>query len=146
MLVAALNIAKGAWTKGALLPGGDLSDGIGAAQRPDTDFNRLVNAVALQYPQLSRELLQRLCRVYGSRIAVLRGNGELGKEIAPGLFVAELNFLYKHEWARSADDVLWRLSKLGLHFDDAARAAVDQWCATYWDHDMTTETLEGSCN
>jgi glycerol-3-phosphate dehydrogenase len=150
LLVAPLDIARGAWTKGALLPGGDLSDWVGAAQRPDTDFTRFVNAVALQYPQLSRELLQRLCRAYGSRIAALLGNGELGEEIAPGLFVAELNFLYKHEWARSADDVLWRRSKLGLHFDDAARAAVAEWCTTHWhsnvNDNVITETLEGSCN
>ncbi len=150
LLVAPLDITRGAWTKGALLPGGDLSDWIGAPQRPDVDFTRFVNAVALQYPQLSRDLLQRLCRAYGARITVLLGNGELGEEIAPGLFVAELNFLYKHEWARSADDVLWRRSKLGLHFDEAAKAAVNQWCALHW-HDnensnVTAETIEHACN
>jgi glycerol-3-phosphate dehydrogenase len=146
LLAVPLDIAKGAWTKDALLPGGDLSDWIGAAQRPDMDFTRFASAVALQYPQLPQELLQRLCRAYGSRIAALIGDGELGEEIAPGLFVAELNFLYKHEWARSADDVLWRRSKLGLHFDDAAKAAVNEWCATHWHNNVTTETTERACN
>jgi glycerol-3-phosphate dehydrogenase len=146
LLAAQLSITRGAWTKAALLPGGDLSDWIGAAQRPDTDFNRFVSAVALQYPNLSRELLQRLCRAYGARIAALLGNSDLGDEIAPGLFVAELNFLYKHEWARCADDVLWRRSKLGLHFDAKATTAVNEWCNTHWNKNVITETTERACN
>ena len=146
LLASPLNVSKGAWTKSALLPGGDLSDWIGAAQRPDADFVRFVNAVALRYPQLRRELLQRLCRAYGSRVAILLADGELGAEIAPGLFVAELNFLYKHEWARSADDVLWRRSKLGLHFDDVAKHAVNQWCAKHWNNNVIAETTELACN
>jgi ABC-type sulfate/molybdate transport systems ATPase subunit len=44
-----------------------------------------------------------------------------GPEVVPGLHEAELNYLHRHEWARSADDVLWRRSKLGLHLS-AGRA------------------------
>ena len=39
----------------------------------------------------------------------------------------ELHYLHEHEWARGADDVLWRRSKLGLHYDDAARSRVVHW-------------------
>ena len=45
---------------------------------------------------------------------------------------AELNYLRAHEWARSADDVLWRRSKLGLHLTPAQRATVADWCAAHW--------------
>ena len=50
----------------------------------------------------------------------------------PGLHEAELSYLHDHEWARSADDVLWRRSKLGLHLTPAQRAAVADWCAAHW--------------
>jgi len=124
--------ARGAWTRGAFLPGGDLSDWIGKAQRPDTDFLRFVQALALRHPLLPAPLCQRLARGYGSRVGKLLGDGALGAEVAPGLFEAELNYLHTHEWARTVEDVLWRRTKLGLHFSAAERAAVAQWCAAHW--------------
>ena len=136
LLTASLGTTRGAWTKGASLPGGDLSAWIGTAQRPRSDvvgdFARFVEAVALRHPALSAALCQRLARAYGARIEVLLGGGELGAEVAPGLYETELVYLHEHEWARSADDVLWRRSKLGLHFSAAQRAAVADWCATHW--------------
>ena len=125
---------RGAWTHGAALPGGDLSAWIGTAQRPDTDFTRFAQAAALRYPQLPAALCQRLARAYGARIEVLLASGPngLGSEVAPGLFAAELNYLHEYEWARNADDVLWRRSKLGLHLNPAQRAAVAEWCAAHW--------------
>ncbi len=123
---------RGAWTRGAFLPGGDLSNSIGEARRPDTDFLRFVQAMALRHPQLPAPLRQRLARGYGSRLARLIGDGALGAEVAPGLFEAELNYLHTHEWARSADDVLWRRTKLGLHLSAAERLAVAHWCAAHW--------------
>ena len=73
---------------------------------------------------LPAPLCQRLARGYGSRVGKLLGAGALGAEVAPGLFEAELNYLHTHEWARTADDVLWRRTKLGLHLNAAERAAV----------------------
>jgi len=55
--------------------------------------------------------------------------GGLGNEVAPGLHEAELHYLCEHEWARAADDVLWRRSKLGLHLSDSDRDGVDRWFA-----------------
>jgi glycerol-3-phosphate dehydrogenase len=49
--------------------------------------------------------------------------------VAPGLHEAELHYLCEHEWARDADDVLWRRSKLGLHLSDSDRNAVERWFA-----------------
>ncbi|WP_413818278.1 glycerol-3-phosphate dehydrogenase [Thiomonas sp.] len=140
----ALNEACPAWTRDAFLPGGDLSAWIGPAQRPDTDFARFVQAVRQRHPWLAPELAHRLARAYGSRIdRVLRtadGSAatqlqDLGAEIAPGLFEAELRYLRDHEWAASADDVLWRRSKIGLHLLAAHPAgprpqAVSDWFAS----------------
>jgi glycerol-3-phosphate dehydrogenase len=133
---------RGAWTRGAMLPGGDLSAWIGKAQRPRADvigdFARFAQAVAQRYPQWPAALCMRLARAYGARIdAVMAGRASsgAGAEVAPGLFEVELDYLHDHEWARSADDVLWRRSKLGLHYTAAQRAAVAQWCAANWpDH------------
>jgi len=131
LLAAPLKTTRGAWTHGATLPGGDLSAWIGKAQRPDTDFARFAQALALRHPQLSPTLCKRLARAYGARVELVLKN-ELGAEVAPGLFEAELNYLHDHEWARSADDVLWRRSKLGLHLNETQRAAVAAWCQTRW--------------
>ena len=131
LLAAPLGTARGAWTHGASLPGGDLSGWIGKAQRPDTDFARFAQALALRHPQLSPALAKRLARAYGARVELVL-EGELGAEVAPGLFEAELHYLHDHEWARSADDVLWRRSKLGLHLNETQRATVSTWCQARW--------------
>ena len=140
LLAAPMGTTRGAWTHGAMLPGGDLSTWIGPAQRPDTDFARFAQAVALRHPQLSPALCKRLARAYGARVELVLKSGELGAEVAPGLFEAELNYLYEHEWARSADDVLWRRSKLGLHMNESQRAAVALWCERHWANAPATET------
>ena len=40
---------------------------------------------------------------------------DLGRDLGGGLYEAEVRYLAEHEWARTADDVLWRRSRLGLH-------------------------------
>jgi len=132
LLAGAVAMPRGAWTHDAFLPGGDLSGFIGTAQRPDTDFVRFEQVLALRHPALSAPLLHRLARAYGSRVeALLEGSG-LGAAVAPGLHEAELRYLHDQEWARSADDVLWRRSKLGLHLSEAERAVVASWCEAEW--------------
>jgi len=120
-----------AWTQGAFLPGGELSAWIGRAQRPDTDYERLVHAVGERHPWLPTVLVRRLCRAYGGRIGELIGDAQrlsdLGQEVAPGLYEAELRFLRDTEWAMTGEDVLWRRSKLGLHYTPQERAQVGQW-------------------
>jgi len=97
-----------------------------------TDFARFVQAVKLRHPELPDALCRRLARAYGARIEQVIGTGALGAQVAPGLYEAELNYLHEHEWARSAADVLWRRSKLGLHLSAAQRAAVAEWCVAHW--------------
>ena len=146
LLAAPLHVARGAWTHTAHLPGGDLAAWIGKAQRPDTDFARFVQAVKLRHPELPDALCQRLARAYGSRIDRVLSGGTLGAQIAPGLYEAEMNYLHDHEWARSADDVLWRRSKLGLHYGDAQRAAVAAWCAARWGAPAAAAATERAWN
>jgi glycerol-3-phosphate dehydrogenase len=123
-----------AWSRGAFLPGGDLSGWIGAATVPDVDLARFVAAVERRYPWLAPAVARRLARAYGSLIERALGGAasraQLGREVAPGLFEAELAYLRCEEWAASADDVLWRRSKLGLHYGERERQAVERWFAT----------------
>ena len=114
------------WTQGVALPGGDLSATIGAPERPDRDFERFVGALGQRHAALPGPLLRRLARAYGSRIDRIVQR-PLGPEVAPGLYESELRYLCEEEWACSADDVLWRRSKLGLHYDAPARQRVAAW-------------------
>lgn len=132
MLAPSLGIRRGAWTRRACLPGGDLSPWIGAPRRPDTDIQRFTHALASRHQEIDPALIRRLARDYGSRADMVLKGG-LGAMVAPGLYEAELRYLHQHEWARSADDVLWRRTKLGLHLDAAQRAAVARWCAWNWE-------------
>jgi glycerol-3-phosphate dehydrogenase len=139
LLAAPLKTPRGAWTRDAFLPGGDLDAWVtaqtGEYGLKEDGFNRFAAAVAQRYPHLSRQTAHRLARGYGTRVDRLMGDGSaeaLGQEVAFGLFEAELNYLHHTEWANSADDVLWRRTKLGLHFTAAQRAAVADWCSTHW--------------
>ena len=119
------------WTDGAFLAGGDLSAWIGAATRPDDDFERFVAAVQARHAWLDARLARRLARAYGARVAELLGDAQsmadMGEAVAPGLHERELRFLQENEWAMSADDVLWRRSKLGLRYTAEERAQVADW-------------------
>jgi glycerol-3-phosphate dehydrogenase len=139
-LVQRLGEQRPAWTAPALLPGGDLSAWIGAPQRPDTDIARFIAELARRHPALPAALLARWARAYGSRVDQLLNDRPLGAEVAPGLFEVELHYLHQQEWARSADDVLWRRSKLGLHYSAAQRQQVADWWAVH--HPETLETMQ----
>ncbi len=95
-----------AWTADAVLPGGDVAEG----------FAELLGA---EWPALPSELLSRWARTYGSRVNVLlegvRSADDLGEHFGAGLYAREVDYLVVHEWARTAEDVLFRRTKLGLH-------------------------------
>ncbi|WP_428420845.1 glycerol-3-phosphate dehydrogenase [Methylibium sp.] len=130
-----LGARRAAWTGSAVLPGGDLSAWTGKPGTPAEDFARFVAALEGRHPWLPRPLAQRLARAYGTRAALLLGAAralaDLGAEVAPGLHAAELLHLQRDEWAVTAEDVLWRRSKLGLHFSAAQRGAVADWLAAH---------------
>jgi len=126
LLRAPLRIAAPPWTAGAMLPGGDLSEWIQPSGRPDHDIARFDAELGRRHPQLPAAVRRRWVRSYGSRVSLLLAE-PLGAEVAPGLHECELHYLHRHEWARSADDVLWRRTKLGLHYGAAERARVSSW-------------------
>ena len=125
-LVPLLGGAQPSWTAGATLPGGDL---------PGGDFAAFLTGLQRSKPWLPATLAARLARAYGSRVQQLLGNADslaaLGREIQPGLYEAELRYLVDCEWAQSAEDILWRRSKLRLHLPAGADAAVAAWLAAY---------------
>jgi glycerol-3-phosphate dehydrogenase len=114
--------ARAAWTARAALPGGDM-DG--------ADFSHFSRALRASYPWLPTELRKRLARAYGSRCARLLAKAssaaDLGEEVLPGLHAREINYLRSEEWAQTADDILWRRSKLGLHLPIDSAAKLTQW-------------------
>jgi glycerol-3-phosphate dehydrogenase len=129
---AGLHPRRGDWTADAHLPGGDIVAWLGARAGPAralmANVERFVAALQEQHRDVAPPLVRRLARAYGTRAVPLLARG-LGEVVAPGVHAGELRHLVEHEWARSADDVLWRRSKLGLHLDAAGRATVAAWLA-----------------
>ena len=115
---------KPAWTETAKMPGGDM---------PDSDFDRFFATVRQRWPFLPEALANRLSRAYGTRIKELLGSAkataDLGEDFGAGLTGAEVDYLVRREWARSAEDILWRRSKLGLHVPADAAARIDAYIA-----------------
>jgi glycerol-3-phosphate dehydrogenase len=112
------------WTHAATLPGGDLPGGDYAAYRA---------GLGQQYRDFAPALLDRWSRAYGTRLTGMLGAAttaaELGEAVLPGLHAAEINYLRRTEWARTAADILWRRSKLGLHLPAGSDAVLDAWLA-----------------
>jgi len=121
-----------AWTAHACLPGGDLY-GPRPSARGVLEFDAWQARQALRYPWLAPPLLARYSRAYGTRIHTLLARrttaADLGLEVVPGLFEAEIDYLMAHEWARASADILWRRTKLGLHVAPGSAALLDEWIA-----------------
>ena len=126
----ALGRTRLGWTAGAVLPGGDLFGSL-PDSRGVLEFDRWVAALERRHPWLPASLARRWARAYGTRAEILLGGAagldDLGEEVAPGLYAAELRYLMRHEWAGCAEDVLWRRTKLGLHLAPACAHDVDAW-------------------
>jgi glycerol-3-phosphate dehydrogenase len=110
------------WTRGATLPGGDI---------PRCDLEAFANEQLRRHAYAPPALIRRLCRSYGTRIERILGQArqltDLGAEVAPRVYEAELNLMRSEEWARTGEDALWRRSKLGLHLDAQGREKVSAW-------------------
>jgi glycerol-3-phosphate dehydrogenase len=121
-LLPVMRVGAPAWTRGATLPGGDI---------PGGDFESFVAEQARRHAYAPTTLLRRLCRSYGTRIERIFGNArrleDLGAQVAPQVYEAELELMRREEWARTGEDALWRRSKLGLHLDPAGRERVRAW-------------------
>ena len=101
-----LGARKPRWTAGATLPGGDF---------PVDGFEALVGRLAAHAPSVARPTIRRLARNYGTKaFDILGPEGSLGRIVAADLGENEIRHLVETEWAKSAEDILWRRSKLGL--------------------------------
>ena len=110
------------WTRTAALPGGDFAiDGLDA----------LKAGLAADYPFLAAADADRIARAYGTRARRWLGNAQgwqaLGRSFGGGLTAAEVDYLRGEEWAVSAEDILWRRSKLGLRLDAAQVAGLAEY-------------------
>ena len=118
----ALGRAGTPWTADASLPGGDF---------PVDGAAELVARLMAAHPFLDDRWALRLVRAYGTEAQdVLRGArsaADLGRDFGATLTEAELRWLMEREFARTAEDVVWRRSKLGLRMDAAEVAALDEW-------------------
>jgi glycerol-3-phosphate dehydrogenase len=118
----ALASREPAWTRDARLPGGDF---------PVDGFDALVSELLGVYPGVREATARRLARAYGTRARTLLGAASgrdgLGRIFGADLSEAEVDYLMRHEWARRADDVVWRRSKLGLRMTAEEIAALDDW-------------------
>ena len=121
-LLPALGVRSASWTRSAALPGGDF---------PPGGYEAFAASMRQRYAAFPATLIDRLCRAYGTIAERILGGAAdtrgLGEEIAPDLFEAELQHLRDREWARSAEDVLWRRSKLALRYDRAEADRVRAW-------------------
>ena len=114
-----------AWTRSAALPGGDFAlDGLEA----------LKAGLAADYGFLAAHDIDRIARAYGTRARAWLGEAQgwqaLGRDFGGGLSAAEVDYLRQQEWAVSAEDVLWRRSKLGLRLDAGQQSALAEYLAT----------------
>ncbi|MHC8508910.1 MAG: glycerol-3-phosphate dehydrogenase [Rhodospirillales bacterium] len=116
---------KGApWTAGAALPGGRFAAG---------GFEDLAQSFAAAHPYLDTAAARRLTRLYGTEAGSVidgaRALADLGRHFGGGLYESEVRWLMKNEWARTAEDVLWRRTKLGLKLSADGAAQLHNYMA-----------------
>ncbi|MFD1343377.1 glycerol-3-phosphate dehydrogenase [Litorisediminicola beolgyonensis] len=115
---------RGAWTAGVALPGGNFAV---------TGIEDLVADLLRDYGFLSNDWALRLVRAYGTEAAEILGDAkteaDLGRSFGATLTEAEIKWLMSREFARTAEDVVWRRSKQGLRLDAGEIAEIDRFMA-----------------
>jgi len=110
------------WTGKSPLPGGDID-------RNAQPF--LLEVLGEEYPFLAPRDVQRIGRAYGTRavdwLGEAKGWDDLGRQFGAGLSEAEVTYLREKEWAQTADDILWRRTKLGVHMSEAEQAGLVEY-------------------
>ena len=114
--------ATGDWTAEVPLPGGDF---------PVDGFDALVEGLKAHFPFLDAFWARRLVRAYGTEAREILGSAtkaeDLGEQFGATITSAELRWLMDKEYARTAADVVWRRSKLGLRLSEQEIARIDDW-------------------
>lgn len=100
-----------AWTSRKALPGGNI---------PQRSLSLFLEEIAEKYPWITSSLALRYAQNYGTMLYTMLEHvacmDDLGRHFGHGLYEKEVDYLMKHEWALTADDILWRRTKLGLLF------------------------------
>ena len=113
--------APAGWTGTTPLPGGDF---------PKQGFEALLAETRARAPYLAAATARRLVRAYGTRTTLLLDGAtcmaDLGPILGADLTEAEIRYLRDHEFARTAEDIIWRRGKLGLRLSSAEIAAVER--------------------
>jgi glycerol-3-phosphate dehydrogenase len=113
---------KPAWTANYPLPGSDF---------PNQDVAVYSKKLKQDFSWLADALLNRYLREYGTRVrSFLKEKtqlSDLGIDFGHGLYQAEVEFLLQYEWAKTAEDILWRRTKLGLVFSAAEIEKLNDW-------------------
>lgn len=117
-----LPMPKGAWTAGVPLPGGDF---------PVKGVSAQIEALKADYPFLSEFWAQRLVRAYGTEARDVLGDAgsaeDLGPDFGATLTGREVLWLMQKEFARTAEDVVWRRGKLGLRLKPEEVKSLGAW-------------------
>ncbi len=110
------------WTGTKCLPGGDIAG---------ADFDAFLAGLETKYVWMDKANLRRMARSYGSKIHDVIGEAhtekDMGQIFGGGLTEREAKYLAAHEWAKTAEDILWRRTKCGLHMSQAERAEFAEW-------------------
>jgi glycerol-3-phosphate dehydrogenase len=121
-LAAVFPKMKSPWTAHAPLPGGDF---------PDADFAAFLALWQRRHDWVPAELARHYARLYGTHadrvIGSARSLADLGRHFGGLLYEREAHYLRETEWARTAEDILQRRTKHGLHLDQRAREVLEQW-------------------
>ena len=111
---------NGEWTATQALPGGGMSH-----------FNAFRDEMHGDYSRLGRDLLEGLARRHGTNARKILGSArsidDLGRHFGAGLTEREVEYLRREEWAVTAQDILWRRTKCGLHMRENERQALEQY-------------------
>jgi glycerol-3-phosphate dehydrogenase len=106
---------KPAWTAHTPVSGSDFG-GAPRVEARDAFFG--------SHPEIPESMLRPIFRRHGTHAQAVVGNGDLGEDLGAGLTEREIRYLIEHEWAQTAEDVLWRRTKAGLLMTEAQRARV----------------------
>jgi len=114
--------AEKTWTESARLPGGDF--------RP-SEFDQEVEELLIDFPFLDRKGARRLIRTYGKQAFIMlkgtKAKEDLGICFGSTLYEKEIRYLIAHEWAHTAEDILWRRTNMGLFLSSQEQDKLAQW-------------------
>lgn len=110
------------WTRNSSLPGGDIAN---------SDYEAFAANLKVRFAWMPGSLRNHYGRLYGTRISMIVGNAgsldELGQHFGGTLYEAEARYLVEHEWAQTAEDILWRRTKHRLRLGKDEQAVFEAW-------------------